>query len=100
MSKPNIRLLADRVLVKVKKQEEAVTVSGIILPDTNSEEKALTGEVLRVSKRVEDCKVEEDKIEVGEVVLFSKFAGSDISYEGKQYKILRITDLFGAVEEE
>ena len=100
MDKPKIRLLADRVLVEITKDKEEVkTASGIILPDTNSDEKALTGKVLRVSTRVSTCEVEEDKVYEGEIVLFSKFAGSDIKYKGKDYKVLRITDLFGALED-
>lgn len=100
MDAPKIRLLADRVLVTVPtKKEEAVTASGIILPNTDSDEKAMLGIVLRVSVRVTDCEVEADKVAVGEQVLFSKFAGTDVEYKNKSYKVLRITDIIGAVEE-
>lgn len=98
MEAPKIRLLADRVLVEVTKSTEAVTKSGIIIPETASQEKALVGEVLRVSTRVEKCEVEEDKVYVGEQVLFSKFAGTDVHYKGKDFKVLRITDIIGAEE--
>ncbi len=97
MNTPKIRLLADRVLVEIIKKQVGQTASGIFLPNT-SEEKSLQGEVLRVSKKITDCELEEDKVTVGEVIIFSMYAGTDISLNQKEYKILRITDVIGAVE--
>ena len=95
MSELEIRLLADRVLVEVIKPTEQKTASGIIIPDTvqKMQEKSLQGTVLKVSKRIEDCELEEDKVYVGRVVLFSQYAGTDLVYEDKEYKVLRITDV-------
>lgn len=102
MNRPKIRLLADRVLVEVidDKGTETKTASGIIIPSfaDQSEEKPQKGVVIRVSARVSKCEVEEDKVYEGEEVIFSKFAGSPITFEGVDYKLLRITDLFGAME--
>jgi len=100
MGKLEIRLLADRVLVRVEDQGELVTNSGIIIPDSATEEAALEGTILSVSTRIEKCEVEEDKVYVGEKILFSKYAGSDLRYGGDDYKIMRITDVFGAVDDE
>lgn len=103
MEQPKIRLLADRVLVEVIEEvtEETRTASGIIIPATavNSEEKPMIGVIIGVSERIKKCEVEEDRVYENERVIFSKFAGSPINYKGKDYKLLRITDLFGVVEE-
>lgn len=99
MDRPKVRLLADRLLVSVVPTQELTTASGIIIPQTASKEQALVGEVLRVSSRIEKCDVEEDKVYIGEQVLFSKYAGTDLVYKGKNYKVLRITDILGAEEQ-
>lgn len=103
MNQPKIRLLADRVLVEVVEEpaEETLTSSGIIIPTIamDSDEKPMMGVIIGVSERVKKCEVEEDRVYEGEKVIFSKFAGSPVSYKGKDYKLLRITDLFGVVEE-
>ena len=102
MEAPKIRLLADRVLVEVvTENEEVVTSSGIIIPTyaQDSDEKPQIGVIVAVSTRVEKCEVEADRVYVGERVIFSKFAGSPINYKGRDYKLLRITDLFGVAEE-
>lgn len=107
--RPNIRLLADRVLVEVQPAKEVKTASGIILPETSKGDavsKTEQGLVLRVSERIKNLdpakskEDEWDKIEEGELVLFSSFAGSKMFYKGKEYSILRITDIYGAVEPE
>lgn len=100
MSELKIRLLADRVLVEVIKPPEQKTASGIILPESvaKAQEKSLQGRVLKVSKKIEDCEVEEDKVYVGKVILFSQYAGTDLLFEDKEYKVLRITDVIAEVE--
>lgn len=103
MNTPKIRLLADRVLVEVlSEKDETITASGIIIPAfaEQSEEKPQRGRVVRVSARVSKCEVEEDKVYEGEEVIFSQFAGSPLTFNQKDYKLLRITDLFGAIENE
>ena len=100
---PKVRLLGDRLLVIVKEQEETVTPSGIILPkalnkdsDTNA---TYMGEVILTSSAIKDPEViESDKVYEGENVLVSKYAGTDLEFEGITYKIIRITDVIGAIE--
>lgn len=99
MDRPKIRLLADRILVEVQKTAEVKTASGLIIPETASKESALVGKVLRTSKKVATNTEEDEQILEGDLVLFSKFAGSDVLYNQKEYKVLRITDLFGVLEE-
>jgi chaperonin GroES len=105
--RPNLRLLADRVLVRLLVPEEQKTKSGIILVATaGNDAKTDQGEVLRVSKRIENLDGTADnvdgwdKVEEGDIVLFSSFAGSKIHYKGREYQILRITDLFAITEPE
>lgn len=97
MGKLDIRLLADRILVKVDDKGEDVTKGGIIIPESASKEAALTGKVLNVSTRVRDCEVKDDRVYEGETVIFSKYAGSDLSHSNNDYKVLRITDVFGVL---
>lgn len=99
MDKPKVRLLADRVLVKVIKHGDTLSRGGIIIPDSAAKEAALRGIVLGVSARVTKCAVEEDKVYEDEIVLFSKYAGTDLNYKNDEYKILRITDIIGAEED-
>ena len=99
MDRPKVRLLADRLLVEVVNDTtEQRTAGGIIIPNTSKNEQAMVGKVLAISKKIEKCKVEEDKVAVGEQVLFSKYAGTEMSYKGKDFRVLRITDIIGAEE--
>lgn len=97
---PNIRLLADRILVKIITPEEVKTNSGIFIPTTNNEERTKQGEVLRVSPKVTKEALDEDKVEAGDMIMFSAFAGSDLFFKGTEFKVLRITDIFGVLEPE
>lgn len=99
MDRPKVRLLADRLLVQVVNDTtEQRTAGGIIIPNTSKNEQAMVGKVLAISKKIEKCEVEEDKVAVGEQVLFSKYAGTEMSYKGRDFRVLRITDIIGAEE--
>lgn len=93
-----IRLLADRVLVKVDKVDDKATKSGIIIPTVNTDEAPMQGTVCEVSKKVANNPLEEEKVAVGDKVIFSKYAGSDVELDFEKYKVLRISDIFGCVE--
>lgn len=99
MDRPKVRLLADRLLVQVVNYTtEQRTAGGIIIPNTSKNEQAMVGKVLAISKKIEKCEVEEDKVAVGEQVLFSKYAGTEMNYKGRDFRVLRITDIIGAEE--
>ena len=83
-----IQPLADRVLVKPVAAEEK-TISGIIIPDS-SKEKPLRGEVLAVGKGTKD---EEMVLKVGDQVLYGKYAGTELEYEGEKFLIMRQSDV-------
>lgn len=92
-----IRPLQDRLIVR---KEEAAEKSqgGIIIPDT-AKEKPVRGEVLAIGngKLLEDGKIRPMDINKGDVVLFSKYAGTEIKVEGEDFLILREEDVLGIV---
>ena len=93
-----MRPLRDRILVeRIEEQEQRV--GGIIIPDS-AREKPQQGRVVAVGKgRVND---EGDvfplDVAAGDVILFGKYAGSEIKIEGKEYLILREEEVLGVVE--
>lgn len=88
----NIKPLADRVLVKPAPVEEK-TVSGIIIPDS-AKEKPLRGEVLAVGGGTKD---ESMVVVVGNQVLYGKYAGTELEWEGEKYLIMRQSDILAIV---
>ena len=84
----NFQPLGNRVLVK-RVEEATTTMSGIIIPD-NAKEKPSRGEVVAVSKEVK-------VLENGNNVLFGKYAGNEVSFEGTKYIVLDVEDIFGII---
>lgn len=93
-----LRPMGDRVVVKALARE-SVTRSGIVLPDT-AKEKPQEGEILAVGpgKVLDNGKRTALEVQVGQKVLFAKFAGTEIKIEGEEYLILRESDIMGIVE--
>jgi chaperonin GroES len=89
MSKVNIKPLADRVLVEAAAAEEK-TASGIIIPDT-AQEKPQKGKVIAIGNGKKD---EPMTVKAGDSVLYGKYAGTEIIVEGKEYLIMRESDIF------
>jgi chaperonin GroES len=84
--------LGDRVIVKAIEEEE-VTASGIVLPDT-AKEKPQRGKVLAVGKgRYEDGKLIPPDVAEGDEVVYSKYGGTEIKVEGEELLILRESDI-------
>ncbi len=100
MSTVSVRLrpLGDRVVVKALARE-AVTKSGIVLPDTATE-KPQEGEVLAVGsgKVLDNGKRSTLEVQVGQRVLFAKYAGTEVKVDGQEYLILRESDIVGILE--
>jgi chaperonin GroES len=84
----NIKPLADRVLIQPMAAEEK-TIGGIIIPDT-AKEKPLQGTVVAVGNGTKD---EEMVIAVGDQVLYGKYAGTELEFEGEKYLIMRQSDV-------
>lgn len=88
----NVKPLADRVLVEPAAAEEK-TAGGIFIPDT-AKEKPQKGTVVAVGNGKTD---EPMTVKVGDQVLYGKFAGTELNIEGKDYLIMRESDLFAIV---
>ena len=92
-----INPLSDRVLVKMKESEET-TKSGIILAST-AKEKPQMAEVVEVGPgRMIEGKREKMEVKKGDIVVVSKYAGTEVKYEGEEYIILREEDILAIVE--
>lgn len=93
-----IRPLNDRLLVKRLKEEE-VTAGGIIIPDS-AKEKPAEGEVVAVGpgKAADNGERVAMQVKEGDVVLFSKYGGTDVKLDGEDYLIMREDDILGIVE--
>lgn len=89
----NIKPLADRVLIEPTAAEE-VTMGGIIIPDS-AKEKPLKGKVLAVGHGTKD---EEMILKEGDVVLYGKYAGTEIEFEGTKYLMMRQSDVLAVIE--
>jgi chaperonin GroES len=93
----SLRPLGDRVIVKPKPKDE-MTSSGIVLPDTASD-KPQEGSVLSVGPgRVLDSgKRIEMEVKAGDMVLFAKYAGSEVKLDSEDYLVIRESDLLAIV---
>lgn len=94
----SVKPLGNRVVVEPIEQED-VTASGIVLPDT-AKEKPQQGLILAAGPgdRDDSGKRIAMEVKVGDKVLFAKYAGTELKMDGKKLLILRETDLLGIVE--
>jgi len=82
-----------------REKEEQTTSGGIIIPD-NAKEKPVRGKVVAVGKgaRTEDGKVIPMDIKQNDIILFAKWAGTEIKIDGKEYLIMKESDILGVLE--
>jgi chaperonin GroES len=92
MSNVSIKPLADRVLVEPA-AAETKTASGLFIPDT-AKEKPQKGVIIAVGAGKKD---EPITVKVGDNVLYGKYAGTEISVDGKEYLIMRESDIFAVL---
>ncbi len=97
MAKINLRPLDDRVVVEPSEAEE-VTSGGIVLPDA-AQEKPQRGKVVAVGagKLLDSGNRGELSVDIGDVVIYGKYGGSDVEVNGSEYKILRESDILAKV---
>ncbi|GHT80175.1 10 kDa chaperonin [Spirochaetia bacterium] len=86
-----VRPLADRVMVKLEKNE-AKTASGIIIPDT-AQEKTQAGTVVAIGDDAEVIKVK-----VGQKVMYDKYAGTQIKIDNEEHLVLKMSDIIAVIE--
>ncbi len=93
-----LKPLDDRVVIKPNEAEE-VTAGGIVLPDS-AKEKPLMGKIVSVGsgKLLENGTRAKLSVKKNDVVLFSKYGGSDVEVDGVEYKIMRESEILGIVE--
>ena len=91
--------LGDRVVVKPTDDAEARTPSGLVIPDT-AKEKPQIGEVVAVGPGARDDNGDRIAMEVsvGDRVLYSKFAGTEVKFDGGEYLVLSERDLLAVVK--
>jgi chaperonin GroES len=94
----NIRPLQDRLIVKRLKEEET-SKGGIIIPDS-AKEKPAEGQVIAVGngKVLNDGSVRPLEVKAGDRVLFGKYSGTEVKFNGEEHLILREDDVLGVVE--
>jgi len=92
MATVKIKPLADRVLIEPMAAEEK-TPTGIIIPDT-AKEKPQKGTVVAVGPGTKDEKME---VKVGDVVLYGKYSGTELTIKGKDYLIMRQSDVLAII---
>jgi chaperonin GroES len=93
-----IKPLSDRVLIQPLEEKE-ISNSGIIIPDT-AKEKPQEGKIVAVGpgKTTDDGKTVALTVKVGDTVIYGKYAGTEIKYEGEDYLLVREDDIQGIIE--
>jgi chaperonin GroES len=93
-----IKPLGDRIIIELVESEEK-TASGIVLPDT-AKEKPQEGKVVAVGtgRVLESGERVALEVAVGDRIIFSKYAGTEVKYQGTEYLILRENDILAVVE--
>ena len=97
-TKVNIKPLEDRIVVQAS-EAETTTASGIVIPDT-AKEKPQEGTVIAVGPgRIDDNgnRIPLD-VQVGDVVLYSKYGGTEVKYGGEEYLVLSARDVLAIIE--
>ena len=92
MANVNIKPLADRVLVQPM-EAESKTASGLIIPDT-AKEKPQKGTVVAAGPGTKD---EEMQVKVGDVVLYGKYAGTELNVDGTDFLMMRQSDILAVI---
>lgn len=100
MKKMKIKPLYDKVVIKPL-DEEAVTASGIVLPETVDKEKPMQGEVVAVGsgKRGENGQVMPLTVKVGDKVLFTKYAPDEVEIDKEEYLVIEEEKILGIVKD-
>ncbi|WP_027339445.1 co-chaperone GroES [Halonatronum saccharophilum] len=95
----SIKPLGDRVVIKSVEAKEEKTKSGIVLPDS-AKEKPQQGEVVAVGsgRKLDSGETIAPEVNAGDIVIYSKFAGSDIKHNGEEYLIISEKDVLAIVK--
>lgn len=93
-----IRPLHDRVVIE-RMEEERTSAGGIVIPDTATE-KPMRGKVIAVGvgKILENGTVRPLDVKVGNIIIFGKYAGTEVKIDNKEYVIMREDDIMAIIE--
>lgn len=93
-----LKPLGDRVVLKVQKEEEQ-SIGGIVIA-SNAKEKPTTGEVIAVGngRILDNGQRVKPEVKVGQSVVFDKYAGSEVKYEGEEYLVIRENDIIAVID--
>lgn len=92
-----LKPLGDRIVVKPNDEDEPMTASGLVIPDT-AKEKPQLGKVLAVGPgEFKDGERVPVDVSVGDVVFYSKYGGTEVKYEGDDYLILSSRDVLAVI---
>ena len=94
----NIRPLADRVVVRPFEEQE-VKRGGIIIPDT-AKEKPMEGEIMEIGpgRTTDEGKKLPMEVKKGDRILYGKYSGTEVAVDGKEYLIMRESDIFAIIQ--
>ena len=92
----NLKPLGDRVIIK-KLEAEEKTKSGIVLPSSAKEEPHMA-EVVAIGDGILNDEKKKDEIKLGDTVIFSQYAGTEVKIDGEEYTILKLNDILAVVE--
>lgn len=92
----NLKPLGDRVVIK-KVEVEEKTKSGIVLPGSAQEQPQMA-EIIALGSEILQDEKKKNEVKVGDTVLFSKYAGSEIKLDGEELTILKLDEILAVVE--
>ena len=92
----NLRPLGDRVVIK-KIEAEEKTRSGIVLPSSAKEQPQMA-EVIAIGMEVENDEKTKGQLKVGDKIIFSKYAGTEIKVENQEVTVLKFSDILAVIE--
>lgn len=92
----NLKPLDDKIVIK-KVEKEETTASGIVLPNSAKEESNIA-EVVAIGKKISTDEETKGELKVGDKVIFSKYAGTEVELEKVKYTILKYTDILAVIE--
>ncbi len=93
----NLKPLGDRIIIK-KMEVEEKTKSGIVLPST-AKEQPLMAEIVAIGDEILNDEKRKDQVKVGDKVIFSKYAGTEVKVDAEELTILKLMDILAVVEE-
>lgn len=91
-----LKPIGDRVVIQ-KAEAEKTTASGIVLPES-AQEKPQYAQVVAISSDIENDEKKKDSLSVGDKVIYSQYAGTDVKLDDKEYIVVKYNDILAVVK--